>query len=127
MHAQEVIPPGPGGEDNQWFKPGTDALSWNRPPLGIPHFHDGTPGGVESVGKCLNNHALTGIQPETIAVDIATFFDPAIHDRFEVDGLCLPDTVIGLDLTSQGAIGTAAGWIGLFGYLGKGAQAVALG
>ena len=51
---------------------------------------------------------------------------------FAVVGFCIYPllmlfTVIGLDLTSQGAIGTAAGWIGLFGYLGKGAQAVALG
>ena len=51
---------------------------------------------------------------------------------FAVVGFCIYPllmlfTVIGLDLTSREAIGTAAGWIGLFGYLGKGAQAVALG
>jgi len=51
---------------------------------------------------------------------------------FAVVGFCIYPllmlfTVIGLDLTSQQAIGTAAGWIGLFGYLGKGAQAVSLG
>jgi OPA family glycerol-3-phosphate transporter-like MFS transporter len=51
---------------------------------------------------------------------------------FAVVGFCIYPllmlfTVIGLDLTSKRAIGTAAGFIGLFGYLGKGAQAVALG
>lgn len=51
---------------------------------------------------------------------------------FAIVGFCIYPllmlfTVIGLDLTSKKAIGTAAGFIGLFGYLGKAAQGKALG
>ncbi len=46
---------------------------------------------------------------------------------FSIYPLLMLFTIIALELTSKEAIGAAAGFIGLFGYLGKGAQAKGLG
>ena len=46
---------------------------------------------------------------------------------FSIYPLLMLFTIFALELTSKEAIGAAAGFIGLFGYLGKGAQAKGLG